>query len=514
MRNRAILFLLGVLLILPSPAHTQRAAGKASLGLRGGANVLLNDFNKRKVGPGGEVVVSYAVAPALSFGLAAGYEELKARQDPPLDAALLGYDYVKLHSIPLSFRAWVYPMPAARVSPYLFVGAGVTIFQRKDGGGSFIPNDKFVNSVLFPMGAGIETYLSSKVSIVTEASFAVGDDRLDGYEYANRDSYASAKAGLNFHLGSGPEDDDDADGLTNGEERRLGTNPEVADSDGDGLKDGEEVKRYNTNPLAADTDADGLTDGDEAIRYNTDPARNDSDEDGISDGDEILKHKTDPTKPDTDGDGLADGDELLRYSSSPLKLDTDDDGVSDWDEVKTFRSDPTKTDSDSDGLTDGDEVRKHKTDPTKVDSDNGGVNDGAEITRGTNPLSPKDDTTEKTIVLEKGKSVVLEGVTFETGSARLSRESERTLEKAFIALVANPDVVVEVAGYTDNVGRAAGNQQLSRRRAEAVRAWLVRKGIGPERLTAVGKGMEDPVASNDTPEGRAQNRRIEFHVQK
>jgi outer membrane protein OmpA-like peptidoglycan-associated protein len=73
---------------------------------------------------------------------------------------------------------------------------------------------------------------------------------------------------------------------------------------------------------------------------------------------------------------------------------------------------------------------------------------------------------------------------------------------------------VEIAGYTDNVGKTEMNDNLSARRAQAVKTWLVKKGILANRLTTVGKGMRDPIAPNDTPEGRAQNRRIEFHVQK
>jgi OOP family OmpA-OmpF porin len=86
------------------------------------------------------------------------------------------------------------------------------------------------------------------------------------------------------------------------------------------------------------------------------------------------------------------------------------------------------------------------------------------------------------------------------------------LEKAFIALVANPSLNVEIAGYTDNTGSFEVNYNLSRARAETVRSWLVRRGIPASRLTAVGMGPSDPVAPNTTPEGRARNRRIEFHV--
>ena len=71
---------------------------------------------------------------------------------------------------------------------------------------------------------------------------------------------------------------------------------------------------------------------------------------------------------------------------------------------------------------------------------------------------------------------------------------------------------IVVEGYTDSVGSDATNQKLSKDRAESVRAYLVSKGVPSEKITSVGKGEANPVASNDTPEGRANNRRVEIVV--
>jgi OOP family OmpA-OmpF porin len=117
------------------------------------------------------------------------------------------------------------------------------------------------------------------------------------------------------------------------------------------------------------------------------------------------------------------------------------------------------------------------------------------------------------IVLEKGKTVVLRGVNFEFNKATLTKDSERILWRAYNALVANPDVVVVITGHTDNVGGQKFNQKLSLKRAQAVKNWLVDKGIPSNRMRTVGRGQNEPVASNDTEEGRAQNRRMEFFVQ-
>jgi OOP family OmpA-OmpF porin len=80
-------------------------------------------------------------------------------------------------------------------------------------------------------------------------------------------------------------------------------------------------------------------------------------------------------------------------------------------------------------------------------------------------------------------------------------------------MIANPDVQIEISGHTDNVGSQEYNQTLSLERAQAVRTWMINKGIKSTRMKTVGKGENEPVASNNTIAGRAENRRIEFYVQ-
>ena len=140
--------------------------------------------------------------------------------------------------------------------------------------------------------------------------------------------------------------DSDGDGLKNGLENQLGTDPNNPDTDGDGLNDGIEVNTTKTNPLKADTDGDGLTDGVEVNTTKTDPLKADTDGDGLSDGVEVNTTKTDPLKADTDGDGLSDGMEVNTTKTDPLKVDTDGDGLSDSVEVNTTKTNPLKADTD------------------------------------------------------------------------------------------------------------------------------------------------------------------------
>jgi len=108
--------------------------------------------------------------------------------------------------------------------------------------------------------------------------------------------------------------------------------------------------------------------------------------------------------------------------------------------------------------------------------------------------------------------ISLEGVHFGFNEATLTPEAMAILDKAAGLLDKQEKVVVEVAGHTDSVGSAEYNQKLSERRAIAVKDYLESKGIKATRLTAMGYGEAQPVASNDTDAGRAQNRRVELIV--
>jgi len=148
-------------------------------------------------------------------------------------------------------------------------------------------------------------------------------------------------------------EDSDGDGLTNTEETQLGTDPLVADTDEDGLLDGEEVDTHKTNPLLPDTDDDGLQDGDEVQDHETDPLNPDTDADLLNDGDEIERN-TDPRLADTDQDGLGDGVEVST-GTDPRQQDTDRDRLMDGQENQTCPR-PLDPDSDNDGIVDGNDL--------------------------------------------------------------------------------------------------------------------------------------------------------------
>ncbi len=240
--------------------------------------------------------------------------------------------------------------------------------------------------------------------------------------------------------------DADDDGLSDEREAELGTNPNMPDTDRDGLDDRLEVET-GTNPKERDTDGDGLLDG-----------REDANRDGVLDDDE-----TDPRRSDTDGGGMPDGSEVHAPSQDPRYPEDDDH--------------------------DGDGVANHFDECE-------GTPDGQEVNAFGCP--PQQQT------------INLEGIHFRSGSARILPDSEETLQQALRLLEREGTARFQVAGHTDSQGRPAANRALSQQRAEAVVRWLVRHGVDASRLEAAGYGADEPVADNDTAEGRAHNRRIEF----
>jgi len=104
-----------------------------------------------------------------------------------------------------------------------------------------------------------------------------------------------------------------------------------------------------------------------------------------------------------------------------------------------------------------------------------------------------------------------EPILFEPAAASITEGSRQTLDRA-VSLITESDLVLEVGGHTDSSGNARTNQLLSEKRAQAVKAYLVAKGVDPDRLDAVGYGPNEPIADNATEEGRAANRRIVFRV--
>ena len=107
-----------------------------------------------------------------------------------------------------------------------------------------------------------------------------------------------------------------------------------------------------------------------------------------------------------------------------------------------------------------------------------------------------------------------DNLTFKTGSATITQSSYKFLDDIAEYMKTNPAFSLSIVGHTDNVGETDYNQKLSEDRAEAVKSYLIKKGVGEISITAEGKGESEPIADNNTTEGREKNRRVVFSVTK
>jgi OOP family OmpA-OmpF porin len=230
---------------------------------------------------------------------------------------------------------------------------------------------------------------------------------------------------------------------------------------------------------------------------------------------------------DSDGDGVTD--ELDQCPGTPAgtavdisgcPLDDDGDGVNnDADKCPNtpagaqVDASGCEPDSDGDGVADGRDQCPNTPAGTKVDekgceldSDADGIVDSQDKC----PDTPKGDRVDAT-GCPFNKELLLQGVKFSTNSAELLPESIPVLDRAVATLKRYPELRVEVAGHTDSRGAEAYNQQLSARRAATVLAYLRDGGVS-NTLTSRGYGEREPIASNDTDEGRLQNRRVVLRI--
>jgi outer membrane protein OmpA-like peptidoglycan-associated protein/opacity protein-like surface antigen len=356
----------------------------------------------------------------------------------------------------------------------------------------------------FAAGAGVRFPLSSMMLLRAEAvvypnkGTTVTDE--DGVADTLHVSFTNLglNVGLSFMLGSKPIPDSDADGILNNRDRCAATPAGAqvdefgcpADNDGDGVPNG--IDRCASTPPGATVDAAGCT--------------RDSDGDNIADG--IDKCPDTPAgvlvdasgcPRDSDGDGIADG--LDRCSATPKGAtvdalgcpgDEDADGV--LDGLDRCPRTPIGATVNSRGCVAGQQPRMQSNAPPDTSA---AAPPAARMTPAPGPAAA-------------AAPFVLEGVSFESGSARLQPGSYVQLDSIAKVLQANPKLRVEIGGHTDNAGTPADNQHLSTLRAESVRNYLVAKGVPFQQMVARGYGATTPRTPDTTPQGRAANRRVEI----
>ena len=319
---------------------------------------------------------------------------------------------------------------------------------------------------------------------------------------------------------------------------------ERVDRDGDGIVDNEDVcpdvpgvVESRGCPLVIDTDGDGIPDDVDRCPNDAEDMDVFDDEDGCPD-------------PDNDGDDVLDIDDACAYeagvaSADPKKhgcpvYDRDGDGIFDDDdacpdEPGVADADPKKNgcpvrDRDGDTILDDvdacpDEPGVADVDPKKNgcpvrDRDGDGILDDVDACPdkpGVADRNPKKNGCPRKlrmVVIKEDKIEIKQQINFATGKAIIrGKKSFQILDEVILVLNDNPRIKkLRVEGHTDSTGKKAFNVKLSQSRAQAVVDYMVKKGIDPERLEAMGFGPEKPIAPNNTAKGRALNRLTEFNI--
>jgi outer membrane protein OmpA-like peptidoglycan-associated protein len=287
-------------------------------------------------------------------------------------------------------------------------------------------------------------------------------------------------------------------------------------------------------PVPPDRDHDGIYDRDDAC----------PDVPGVASPDP-AKNGCPPPPPDRDGDGILDRDDACpdtpgvhdadpKYNGCPPS-DRDHDGILDRNDAcpdvpGVNDPDPKKNgcppDRDNDGIADADDAcpdtpgikssnPKFNGCPADIDGD-GILNDvdACPEEKGLPNADPAKNGCPRAYV-QAGQIKILDQVKFKTDSAAIvvGKDSDDILQAVLKILQDHSEIhMVSIEGHTDSTGKAAHNKTLSAARAKSVMTWLIKHGIDKSRLSSIGYGQERPIGDNATPEGKAANRRVEFHI--
>ncbi len=450
-----------MLLALGSPATAQRA-GAVELGAFGRFTKFENKLNfDDRFGVGGRLGVFVLQNLAVEGDVL--YVRTKSETG------------LELRHTPIHARL-IYHVPFADNTAFL-VGAGYVrnIFranyrETNDGVGALL-------GIRFPLSSMLGLRVDVTGDYIPTAETDSRIPQVPGVEHKKSNVHLGAQAGLSLLLNNGKRDgDSDRDGVLNSVDACPAT------------PIGDAVDARGCS-LPKDADKDGVTDN--LDRCPGTPAGDRVDANGCS------------LPKDADGDGVVDAND--KCPNTPAGTEVDATGC------------PKEKDSDRDGVFDLSDLCPGTPAGSKVDrfgcildSDGDGVADGRDQCPAT-VAGMTVDAKGCPSIFQEGQPLVLVGVNFETGKAVLLPESRDILDQVAQSLVDNPEVNVEVGGHTDNVGTAASNQRLSQARADAVRSYLLAKGVDGARMTAVGYGEEKPTADNTTPAGRFANRRVELN---
>jgi outer membrane protein OmpA-like peptidoglycan-associated protein len=420
--------------------------------------------------------------------------------DKPLDdkggQGTVGLDFVMIEPLAFSilggFNAFAGgPDNAMR---NVFIGAGLRLRLFADYNGAALDDGTIWGNLWIDAHINYDNYLYEHhggYNIGLGYEFAIAKDfnmgpyvRFHHVPWGDGLNFQMLSIGLAISLGGKfRPDDQDGDGL-NDDVDECPTEPEDkdgfededgcpdTDNDEDGVLDVDDecpdlagVAELNGCP-DYDIDGDGIKNDDDQCPEEAEDKDEFEDEDGCPD-------------PDNDGDGVLDGDDQC-----PTEVE-DKDGFEDEDGCP----DP---DNDGDGIPDADDQC-----PLEAETKNG---------------QDDEDGCPDLVRVVGNQIKILQKVYFATNKDTILEKSFPVLEEVAAVIVAKKDIKVRVEGHTDSKGSDKKNMDLSQRRAASVVKFLADKGVEEERLTAEGKGETMPIADNKRSAGRAENRRVEFHI--
>jgi OOP family OmpA-OmpF porin len=349
----------------------------------------------------------------------------------------------------------LFQIPTRSVSPFVLIGGG-----RMGINSDYSGND---NDPELHFGGGLKVNLDRRVALRLDVRDNITKQRPE----ADTAHHVEALLGISLVFGrpSSRPEDHDSDGVVDLQDTcplEQGPPPDgcpIRDRDADGFPDPKDQC-----PLEAGVAPDGC------------PVR-DADHDAVPDGSDECRDVPGiaPTGcPDKDNDGVLDRDDRC--------LD-----------VPGLAPHGCPPDSDGDGFVDNQDKCPNETETKNGFEDEDGC-----------PDQIPDDL--------KKFTGVIPGIEFESGKADVRMTSAPVLQAAAAVLTQYPKLKVMIVGHTDNVGNHDTNVELSRRRAESVKAFLIKQGVAPDRVETRGEGPDTPIASNTTKVGRQQNRRIEFQI--
>jgi outer membrane protein OmpA-like peptidoglycan-associated protein len=335
------------------------------------------------------------------------------------------------------------------------------------------------------------------------------------------------QAGLSFVFGnsSSSSSDKDRDAVPDRSDRCPGTpvgksvdssGCAASQLDGDRDRVNDEADRCPNTPAGESVDADGCS-----------ASQKDADRDGVLDtvdrcprtpaGERVNSDGCSDSQRDDDADGVLNNADRCPASRPGQQVDASGCAVA-TPAAPAVAAPASPQDSDKDGVVDSADQCPNTPAGELVnsrgctrDTDGDGVPDSRDHC-GSTPPGEKIDENGCPILFKKGaRSVILKGVTFQTGRARLTPEGRAVLRDIASQLVENPDYRVQISGHTDNTGSRAANLRLSLARARTVETFLEANGVPPRQVTSKGFGPDVPIASNKTAAGRAMNRRVELN---